>query len=465
MSGHVAVIGAGFAGLAAATGLAARGHGVTLFEAEEHAGGEARRVEAAGARIDVGPTVITDLGPLYALFDLAGTPEELEIVRPDPGLLVTWPGGRRLAVAAAGPALAARLAGLGPHAAADWSRFAALGRSAERLAHHFYARGDVASIGDLSRFLLGGGLSARDLWVFTRRPSLARLLEAEIRAPELRSLLGHFARFLGLDARTAPSIALVIASLVLSSGISYVRGGLSALADALLRLATKQGVVFAPREPVEGLETSGGRVRAVLTATGGRVPVDACVSCVDATLTARWVAGVDLARRLARLEPALAARVAWWVAEGEPAIPVHHALHFDVEPSGEPLYVATPTVSDPGLAPSGVTVLYALLHGPAGEAADHRFGARVREAVVAAGAWPAGRVLAHGVAGGRASCYGYRIGPGLFASFRPSQHVARLANLILAGASVFPGPGVTNVIRSGLRAAALVDAALGGGRS
>jgi phytoene dehydrogenase-like protein len=43
--------------------------------------------------------------------------------------------------------------------------------------------------------------------------------------------------------------------------------------------------------------------------------------------------------------------------------------------------------------------------------------------------------------------------------------VARLANLILAGASVFPGPGVTNVIRSGLRAAALVDAALGGERS
>jgi phytoene dehydrogenase-like protein len=246
MSGHVAVIGAGFAGLAAATGLAARGHGVTLFEAEEHAGGEARRVEAAGARIDVGPTVLTDLGPLDALFDLAGTPEELEIVRPDPGLLVTWPGGRRLAVAAAGPALAARFAGLGPHAAADWSRFTALGRSAERLAHHFYARGDVASIRDLSRFLLGGGISARDLWVFTRHRSLARLLEAEIRAPELRSLLGHFARFLGLDARTAPSVALVIPSLVLSSGISYVRGGLSALADALLRLATKQGVVFAP---------------------------------------------------------------------------------------------------------------------------------------------------------------------------------------------------------------------------
>ena len=35
---HVAVVGAGFAGLAAAGALAARGHAVTLFEADADAG-------------------------------------------------------------------------------------------------------------------------------------------------------------------------------------------------------------------------------------------------------------------------------------------------------------------------------------------------------------------------------------------------------------------------------------------
>ena len=69
---------------------------------------------------------------------------------------------------------------------------------------------------------------------------------------------------------------------------------------------------------------------------------------------------------------------------------------------------------------------------------------------------PTGRVLAHGVAGGAAPCYGTAIGPGLFASFRPSQRVPGVANLVRAGGSVFPGPGVTNAIRSGLRAAELI---------
>jgi phytoene dehydrogenase-like protein len=461
----IAVVGAGFAGLAAATALAARGHAVTLFEARDRPGGEARRVEAAGARIDVGPTVLTDLEPLRRLFDLAVAPGDLAVLHPDPGLLASWPGGRRLALGAGGASSPSGLRALGPHAGADWDRLAALGRSAERLARHFYARGDIAGWRDWPRFLLGGGIGAREPWPFMRHPSLAGLLAARVRTPELRGLFGHFARFLGLDASSAPSVALVIPSLVLSAGIAYVRGGLSGLADTIFRLAHKLGVVLAAPEEVRGLEIASGRVRAVLGAAGRRVAVDACVCAIDAAQAARWTAGAGPARGLRGLrpaEPTLAARVAWWVFEGAPAVSAHHALHFGADPSGEPLYIATPTVSDAGLAPAGTTVLYALLHGPAGEAADSGFAARARAAVVASGAWPAGRVVAAGVAGGRTPCYGYRIGPGLFGSFRPSQRVPGVVNLVLAGGSVFPGPGVANVIRSGLRAADLVEARLRG---
>src|SRR5262249_58839091 len=128
----------------------------------------------------------------------------------------------------------------------------------------------------------------------------------------------------------------------------------------------------------------------------------------------------------------------------------------------EPLYVATPTVSDPALAARGTSVVYALLHGPPGDDASAAFGERLRAAVVEAGQWPEGAVLAHGVTGGTHSCYGAAIGPGLFASFRTPQRVRGISNLTLAGGSVFPGPGVANVVRSGLRAAALLDAALAG---
>ncbi len=111
-----------------------------------------------------------------------------------------------------------------------------------------------------------------------------------------------------------------------------------------------------------------------------------------------------------------------------------------------------PTVTDPTLAPPGTSVIHALVHGPAGSPATAGFAERVRARIERAGQWPAGpgaRPAASPAAPD--SCYGYAIGPGLFASFRPSQRVAGVPNLVRAGASVFPGPGIANVLRSGLR--------------
>ncbi len=62
--GQIGVVGGGFAGLTAAAALAARGHSVTLLEREAEIGGTARRALVAGARVDLGPTVLTDLVPL-----------------------------------------------------------------------------------------------------------------------------------------------------------------------------------------------------------------------------------------------------------------------------------------------------------------------------------------------------------------------------------------------------------------
>jgi hypothetical protein len=108
-------------------------------------------------------------------------------------------------------------------------------------------------------------------------------------------------------------------------------------------------------------------------------------------------------------------------------------------------------------------VLYALEHGEPARLLRDGFADELQSRLETAGQWPQGRILACGVAGGSTSCYGYRIGPGLFSGFRPSQRVRGLANLFLASGSVFPGPGVSNVIRSGLRAAALADVATAGG--
>ncbi len=464
---RIVVVGGGLAGLSAALALSARRHAVTILEAGAEVGGDARRVEAAGARIDVGPTVLVDLEPLRALFGVAGVRLEdaLPLARLDPGLVATFGsggsgGGKSVALHADPARMLADLDhALGRRAVADWQRLLDLGARADRLAAHYYARGDVAGLRELAGFVAGGDVRLRELLPFARHGSLARLLNAEVATPELRVLIAHFARFLGLDARQAPAVTLVIPYLLATRGVAYPIGGVSALAKAIVRLAAKHGAALETGERVVALDVAGGRLRAVRTASGRRFEADGCVAAVDAGITAGWLPATPLAARVTRLVPTLAARIAWWVVEGRSPLAVHNRFHFGPG-HAEPLYVATPTASDPTLAPPGTSVIYALLHGPPGEAASAAFGERLRAAVVEAGQWPDGPVLAHGVAGGSESCYGYAIGPGLFASFRLAQRVAGIPNLVLAGGSVFPGPGVANVVRSGLRAAALLDATL-----
>lgn len=448
---RVVVIGGGLAGLSCAAALAAHGDDVTVLEAGSELGGKARCAFAAGARVDVGPTLLADLDPLRRLFsgaraDLAGA---LPLTRVEPGFVAQFSGGRRVAVSADPDAFAP----LGPRAADDWRRFLDLGARAARLAAHYYERGDPTGARDWMRFVLGGGVSLGDLVPFARRGSLAALLDASIETPDVRRLLAHFARFVGLDATRAPAVTAVIPHTIATSGVWHPRGGIAGLVDAVAALARGRGAALDTGSPVVRLERRGARVVAAITEGGRRCEADRFVSAVDVATTARWLGDSSLSRAVGALRPARAAHVAWWVIDGRSDAP-HHALDLS-ERDAEPLYVATPTATDASAAPPGASIVYALVHRPAGEAPDADLAARLRARVRAAGLWPEGRVLAGGIAAPTSSCYGYAIGPSLRQSVRPSQRVAGLDNLVLAGGSVFPGPGLANVVRSGLRAASL----------
>ena len=53
---NVAVIGAGFAGISAATTLASKGFNVTVYEKNDSPGGRARKFESKGFTFDMGPS-------------------------------------------------------------------------------------------------------------------------------------------------------------------------------------------------------------------------------------------------------------------------------------------------------------------------------------------------------------------------------------------------------------------------
>jgi protoporphyrinogen/coproporphyrinogen III oxidase len=94
---HVLVVGAGFAGLAAALGLRERGLRVTLLEREAEAGGRARSEAADGLPFEVGAHV---LGGASALASLARSAGAAELLLPARGVaLARLEGGVRLPLA------------------------------------------------------------------------------------------------------------------------------------------------------------------------------------------------------------------------------------------------------------------------------------------------------------------------------------------------------------------------------
>ncbi len=92
---RVAIVGAGYAGMAAASELAARGHAVTVFEASRMLGGRARRLEIEGERLDNGQHILIGAyAELLRLMRLVGAePRALIERRP---LELHYPGRMRL---------------------------------------------------------------------------------------------------------------------------------------------------------------------------------------------------------------------------------------------------------------------------------------------------------------------------------------------------------------------------------
>src|ERR1700759_3874173 len=88
-SDRVVVVGAGFAGLAAALHLAGRGREVTVVERENWPGGRAGRLEADRYRLSAGPTVRTMPDIIDDTFAAVGEPSSARM-----DLLDVHPGYR-----------------------------------------------------------------------------------------------------------------------------------------------------------------------------------------------------------------------------------------------------------------------------------------------------------------------------------------------------------------------------------
>ena len=477
---RVAVVGAGFAGLAAAIDLARGGAAVTLLERAPELGGKAGEWRAEGFRFDVGPSVFTLPDVVTSIFRDAGRELPIDLVPLSPICRYVFSSGRVWDVYRD---LEPTLAGLTPDEQRAYRSALDAARRLYQDAAPTFVRGPAPGLARLAAYGLRAGWRAHP---GRRLPDLLAALGVR---GDLLPFFLRFATYFGGDPYRAPAVLHNIAWVELGLGVTLPVGGVHGVVRALRDLAQDLGVEVRTGVEVERLTERGGRLAGVVTADG-ELAVDAVVAAVDRQWALRLLDRPAPARRF----PSLSGTVALLGVRGEtPELAAHnvffppdYAREFDDlragrHPSDPTLYLHASSKGDPDDAPPGHENWFVMANAPAlppadtrgapggasdrvdeaRAAADAAAARRLRSTLAARGFDPAGRTRVERDLGpsdlARMGDRGAIYGPmprGLLSTLRPGPTVRGVANLWLAGGTVHPGGGIPLALLSGRYAAA-----------
>ena len=234
-SDPVVIVGAGMAGLAAATLLAAAGRAVTIVEKDAGPGGKMAQVTIDGRDIDCGPTVLTLPDIFHDLpLSLPG------LTRADILARHFWSGGATLDLFADEDRTTAAIATLSGEADAQGYReFTRAGATIYAALDESFMRADKPAT-PLSLMWRGG---IGNLLGFTKLDpyrSLWAMVSQHFADPRLRQLFGRYTTYCGSSPFAAPATLALIAE-VERRGVWLVEGGMHRLATTLLDAAVAHG--------------------------------------------------------------------------------------------------------------------------------------------------------------------------------------------------------------------------------
>ena len=378
MSARVAVIGAGFGGLAAAIRLQAAGVQTVLIEQRDRPGGRAYVYKDQGFTFDAGPTVITAPLCLEELFDVAARPmaDYVELLSLDPMYRLCWEDGYQLDYTADMERMSAQIAVRNPADVEGYKRF--LGYS-ERVFEAGYVKLAAEPFMDIWSMVK----AAPQLALLQSYRSVYSMVSSYVKDPYLRQAFSYHTLLVGGNPFSASSIYALIHALERRWGVLFPRGGTGALVDGLAKLFTDIGGELRLNCPVEAIETQDGKVKGVRTAGGERIPVEAVVSNADVMHTYDKLLADEprldgMRRSMARKKYSMSLFVCYFGLRGEHPELAHHAVLFgsryrellaDIFDRGVladefSLYLHSPSVTDPSLAPPGCSTHYVLAPVP-----------------------------------------------------------------------------------------------------
>ncbi len=478
MSKQVAVIGAGFAGIAAATSLADKGFDVTIYEKNSSPGGRARKFEVDGFSFDMGPSWYWMPDVFEKYFNRFGkkVSDYYSLTRLDPSYKVVFGPEDDWDIPAEMEALKSLFEKVEPGSSAKLEAFL------EEAAYKY----DVG----INSLVYKPGLSLSE-FVDTRlmrgvlRLQVFSSISDHIRKyftdPRLIQLLEFPVLFLGAMPSETPALYSLMNYADMSLGTWYPMGGMHKIVEGMESLAREKGVTFEYNAEVTSVSIENKQIKKIHLADQVIVP-DIVVNGADYHHFEQTLLPVSSRRYSPEYwdsrKMAPSSLIYYLGVDGIVPKLEHHNLFFDSDfeqhareiykdptwPEQPLYYVCCSSKTDPTAAPEGMENIFILIPVAPGledteeirekyyhhimDRLEKHTGMAIREKVVYKKAY-AHRDFVADYHAFKGNAYGLANTLRQTAILKPSMVNKNVSNLYYTGQLTVPGPGVPPSLISG----------------
>ncbi|MEM6261334.1 MAG: 1-hydroxycarotenoid 3,4-desaturase CrtD [Bacteroidota bacterium] len=466
------IIGAGIGGIGTAIRLQLKGYDVSVFEANEYAGGKLGEFWVGDYRFDSGPSLFTMPRQVEELFELAGVPIEpyFTYERLDPVCRYFYEDGTVLDAKADQQAFAKEVA------AKTGVTEAQIGQLLERSRELYDITGHVfleKSLHKLKTFLLPDTLrSILKLHRIDAFRSMHQANAAQFQDPRVVQLFNRYATYNGSDPYQAPATLNVIPHLEFNQGAFLPKEGMVAIPRALIQLAKDLGVKFHLNQPVDKIEVENQRATGIWL-NGEFEPFDVVVSNMDVVPTYRKLLADQPApeRTLNQPRSSSALIFYWGVNKNFPELDLHNIFFSgDYQQEFNQIWQEKTVPTDPTVyvfisskklekdAPPGGENWFTMINVPANQGQDwETLTLQAREAIITKLERMLGKPVEDHIEGERVmdppgieswtssfrgALYGSSSNNKFAAFLRHPNFSQRIKNLYFCGGSVHPGGGI-----------------------
>ncbi len=262
MAKKVIVIGAGFAGLAAASCLAQKGYDVTILEKNSIPGGRARKFEVDGFTFDMGPSWYWMPDVFEAYFARFGKKpsDYYDLVRLDPSYSVVFGKDDIMDVPATMDGLYAMFEKYEPGSSANLKKFleeaeykyqVGMSEFVHKPSHSIMEFADLRVLKSMFR-----------LQMLTSMDTHVRKL---FKHPQLIELLSFPVLFLGATPENTPAMYSLMNYADMALGTWYPMGGMHKIIEGMVSLAEELGVTIKLDQEVQQIYVPNGHASKVIT--------------------------------------------------------------------------------------------------------------------------------------------------------------------------------------------------------